>query len=90
MPPVTIAEVRDDSRDFYGREYWFSTQEELLGLPNLERRARLDLPERCLYWLRTILKYKRPPARVLEIGAAHGGFIAELRWCGVWIRGGRD
>ncbi|MGQ9532551.1 MAG: class I SAM-dependent methyltransferase, partial [Desulfotomaculales bacterium] len=45
-------------------------------------RARTDLPERCLYWLRTLLKYKLPPGRVLELGCGHGGFVALLRWAG--------
>ncbi|MGC2063330.1 MAG: methyltransferase domain-containing protein [Thermodesulfovibrionales bacterium] len=41
---------------------------------------RNDLPERCLYWVRTLLEYKLPPAKVLELGSAHGGFVAMLRW----------
>ena len=82
MPGPEIAHVGDEARDFYGREYWFSYQEAHLGNPPLPARTRLDLPERCLYWLRTLLAYQRPPARVLELGSAHGGFIALLRWAG--------
>src|SRR6266545_5753086 len=74
--------VRDDSSDFYGREYWFSYQREHLGLPNIAQRARLDLPERCLYWLRTLLTYKLPPARTLELGSSHGAFVGLLRNAG--------
>jgi len=74
--------VRDDSRDFYGKEYWLSHQRQDLGLPDIYTRARADLPERCLYWLRTFLSYKLPPARVLELGSSHGGFVALLRWAG--------
>jgi 2-polyprenyl-3-methyl-5-hydroxy-6-metoxy-1,4-benzoquinol methylase len=73
----------DDGRgDFYGREYWFSHQREDLGLPDIEDRARLDLPERCLYWLRTLLAYKLPPSRTLELGSSHGAFVSLLRYAG--------
>ena len=82
MPGPEIAHVTDETGDLYGREYWFSHQEEHLGQPSILARARSDLPERCLHWLRAILKYKRPPARVLELGSAHGGLVAMLRWAG--------
>src|SRR5262249_4293630 len=74
--------VRDDASDFYGKEYWLSHQAEDLGLPTIHERARQDLPERCLYWLRLLLTYRLPPARVLEVGCAHGAFVALLRWAG--------
>ena len=75
-------EVRDDDRDFYGREYWFARQRDELGLPDIHERARLDLPERCLYWLRALLGYALPPARVLDLGSGPGAFVALLRWVG--------
>jgi SAM-dependent methyltransferase len=74
--------VEDDDRDFYGRDYWFSHQEADLGQPGILSRARTDLPERAVHWLRTVLKYKQPPGRVLELGSAHGGFVALLRTSG--------
>ncbi|MGH2568234.1 MAG: class I SAM-dependent methyltransferase [Bacteroidota bacterium] len=74
--------VKDDNRDFYGKEYWFSHQSKNLGFPNILERARNDLPERCLHWLRSVLKYKLPPANVLELGCGHGGFVALLRRVG--------
>jgi 2-polyprenyl-3-methyl-5-hydroxy-6-metoxy-1,4-benzoquinol methylase len=82
MPGANVARVTDDENDFYGREYWFSHQENDLGFSNIRIRSRTDLPERCLYWLRTVLKYKLSPGQVLEIGSAHGGFVALLRWAG--------
>ena len=82
MPGPGISRVTNDEQDFYGRAYWFSYQERELGNPNIIVRSRTDLPERCLHWLRTVLKYKLPPARVLELGSAHGGFVALLRWAG--------
>ncbi len=82
MPQPDIARVTDDENDFYGREYWFSHMEKDLGYVNITVRAKTDLPERCLYWLRTLLKYKLPPGDVLEIGCSHGGFTALLRMAG--------
>lgn len=73
--------VMDDEKGFYGKEYWFGFQEKL-GYPNIEKRARMDLPERCLHWLETLLKHRLPPAKVLEIGSAHGGFVALMRQAG--------
>ena len=72
----------DDRNDFYGRNYWFGHQEQDLGFPNIRQRARSDLPERCLYWLKTLLKYRTPPGNVLELGCGHGGLAALLKWSG--------
>ncbi|QJW99909.1 class I SAM-dependent methyltransferase [Frigoriglobus tundricola] len=76
------AAVADDDRAFYGKDYWLSHQTNDLGNPDITRRARTDLSDRCMHWLRTLMGYKAPPARVLEIGCAHGGFVALLRWAG--------
>jgi 2-polyprenyl-3-methyl-5-hydroxy-6-metoxy-1,4-benzoquinol methylase len=77
-----IAAVTDHDQGFYGREYWFSHQEQDLGFTNITDRARADLPERCLHWLSALLKYKLPPGRTLELGSAHGGFVALMQWAG--------
>ena len=64
-----ISQVRDDERDFYGKNYYLQHIQEDYGLPDLETRARADLPERCLHWLRTMLKFvPGPDARTLELG----------------------
>jgi SAM-dependent methyltransferase len=81
-PEAPLGEVRDDERDFYGKRYWFDHQEQDLGLSNLLTRVRQDLPERCMHWLRTLLTYKAPPGRSLELGSSHGAFVALLRWTG--------
>ena len=82
MPATDVTDVRADEEGLYGREYWFKHQEQDVGFPNITRRSVTDLPERCVHWLRAVLKYKLPPARTLELGAAHGGFVAMLRWAG--------
>jgi 2-polyprenyl-3-methyl-5-hydroxy-6-metoxy-1,4-benzoquinol methylase len=74
--------VRDDAVDYYGRRYWLEHQRDVLGLPDIYARAREDLPERCVHWLKTLLRYRQPPAKVLEVGAGHGAYTALLRWAG--------
>ena len=77
-----VARVTSDDSDLYGRDYWFGHMENDLGFANIYQRARTDLTERCPHWLKTLLKYQLPPARVLELGSAHGGFVATLKWAG--------
>lgn len=72
---------------YYNRDYWFSHQTADLGLKDIDTRARSDLPERCLYWLRMVMKYRLPPAQVLELGSAHGGFTALLQYAGYQATG---
>ena len=71
-----ISQVRDDESDFYGKNYYLHHIQEDYGLPDLETRARTDLPERCLHWLRTLLKFvpgPGAPGHRLPAGAAPGG-----------------
>lgn len=82
MPRGDVTAVAADEVGLYGKDYWFNHQENDVGFPNIIRRARADLPERCVHWLRAVLKYKLPPAKTLELGAAHGGFVATLRQAG--------
>src|SRR5262249_36889670 len=74
--------VKDDDRDFYGKSYWLEKQTQGRGLPDIAPRARADLPERCMHWLRPLLRHKPPAARVLDVGCAHGGLVALLRSLG--------
>lgn len=73
--------VRDDEIDFYGKKYWLEHQQ-ALGYADLHARARSDLTERNLHWLKVLLKYRLPPAKMLELGCAHGSFVALLRQAG--------
>lgn len=65
----------------YRDDYWLRRQSER-GLPGFAERARLDLPERCADWLRHLLGRRLPPGRILEVGCAHGGYVALLGWAG--------
>jgi glycosyltransferase involved in cell wall biosynthesis/SAM-dependent methyltransferase len=74
--------VMNDEADFYGKDYWLGHQQQDLGFPDIHARARGDLTERNLHWLRTLLQYRLPPAKTLEIGSAHGSFVALMRLVG--------
>ncbi len=81
MPGRDALLVYDDERDFYGKHY-FEQMTQRHGLPTLEVRTRTDLQERCVHWLRGLLQYRLPPARILELGSSHGAFVALMRWAG--------
>jgi 2-polyprenyl-3-methyl-5-hydroxy-6-metoxy-1,4-benzoquinol methylase len=72
----------NDQGEIYGKDYFLKHLPESYGLPPLDKRARNDLTERVPYWLNALLKYRLPPATSLELGCAHGGFVAFLRWAG--------
>ncbi len=82
MPAPETLRVINDECDFYGRQYYESYLHAHYQYPKLADRVRTDLPERCVHWLRALLKFKLPPASVLELGSAHGGFVAMMRWAG--------
>ncbi len=71
----------------YSEEYWLKRQREHHQLPDIHQRARLDLPERCTHWLAHLLTHQLPPARVLELGCGHGGYLALLGWAGFSAQG---
>ena len=70
------------TNNLYGEAYWTERQTKHHGLPDIRERARLDLPERCTHWLARLISVRPPPARVLEVGCAHGGYVALLGWAG--------
>lgn len=79
-PDEPLVEVKDEG-ELYSRDYYLQHLMKY-GYPDLLTRTRNDLSERNLYWLRTLLKYSLPPGKVLELGCAHGGFVALMRQCG--------
>jgi 2-polyprenyl-3-methyl-5-hydroxy-6-metoxy-1,4-benzoquinol methylase len=74
--------VNDDETDFYGKQYWLSHQSQDLGFVDIHGRTRSDLSDRNLYWLKTLLKYKLPSSKILELGCSHGSFVALMRQTG--------
>ena len=80
--PEEFYRGEDNSKGFYGKEYWTSYVKEGLGFQDIFERSRADLAERCIYWIRNILKYKLPPAETLELGCAHGGLAFLMKLAG--------
>jgi len=78
----TLVSRAPQTAGIYSQDYWTERQTRHHGLPDIRDRARLDLPERCTHWLRRLLSVRPPPARVLEVGCAHGGYVALLGWAG--------
>jgi len=74
--------VVNDDTDYYGKQYWLEHQSKDLGLPDIYQRARNDLSERVLHWMVALLKFRLPPAKVLEIGCSHGAFVSSMRNAG--------
>ena len=83
----TLVSRAQFSLKLYEKSYWLERQTEHHGLPDIKSRARLDLPERCVHWLARLLSLRLPPARVLEVGCAHGGYVALLNWAGYAAEG---
>lgn len=79
--------VKDDESDFYGKQYWLGHQKQDLGFADINDRSRSDLIERNLHWLETLLKFCLPPANLLELGSAHGSFLAVAREAGYRVAG---
>lgn len=79
--------VQDDSEDFYGKKYWLDHQSKKFGYPDIYKRARNDLSERNLHWLKSLMKYCLPPANILELGCSHGSFVALLQQSGYTASG---
>lgn len=71
----------DETERFYGKDYWLKHVKEAYGI-DITERSRNDLSERCIHWLREIVKYKLPPARTLELGCAHGGLVFLMKFAG--------
>lgn len=79
--PPDPSRVESEGSSLYGLNY-FDDHAREMGHPSLAERARLDLPERCAFWLETLLRFRPPPARSLELGCANGAFVGLLAEAG--------
>ncbi|MBI5934061.1 MAG: class I SAM-dependent methyltransferase [Chloroflexi bacterium] len=85
--PVEDTTRVDDAGELYSKDYYLKHLPESFGYPSLDARTRADLTDRIPYWTRTLLKYRLPPASVLELGSAHGGFVNFLTAAGYQAAG---
>ncbi len=84
--PEDPTHVRDEVTSLYGLSY-FNDHAKEMGHPVLAERARNDLSERCAFWLESLLRYRPPPARTLELGCANGAFVGLLSEAGYQATG---
>ncbi len=73
--------VSSEESSLYGLNY-FNEHAREMGHPTLQDRVHLDLGERCAFWLETLLRFRAPPARTLELGCASGAFVGLLAEAG--------
>ena len=85
LPTTDELEI-DSDNGFYGRDYWFEHQARR-GQPDLVQRSRSDLVDRIPRWLKSVLHYRSPGGRSLEIGCAHGAFTYLLKQAGFDAQG---
>jgi len=81
VKPADLAVTRDQG-ELYSKDYWLKRHDGQFNYPSFFERTRQDLPERCVHWLKLLLARRLPPAKVLEVGCAHGGYVALMRWAG--------
>lgn len=78
---------REQLKDFYGFQSYRHNQAAIKKLPPIEQRAVNDLNDRIPVWFRLMVniiqRYEAVPARLLEIGCAHGGFLNYCRQKGL-------
>jgi 2-polyprenyl-3-methyl-5-hydroxy-6-metoxy-1,4-benzoquinol methylase len=86
VPPDRL-KVKNDDVDFYGKNYWLRHQLDDLQSSDIYHRSRSDLSERNLHWIKALLSLKLAPAKVLEVGCAHGSFVALMRYLGYDAQG---
>jgi 2-polyprenyl-3-methyl-5-hydroxy-6-metoxy-1,4-benzoquinol methylase len=77
----------DDDIAYYGKQYWLNHQRNDLNLPDIFQRSRSDLTERNIHWLKTLLNFRLPHAKILELGCSHAGFLALAKMAGFNVSG---
>jgi lipopolysaccharide transport system ATP-binding protein len=84
--PVTLEDIQQT--DFYGQSYWMSSHNQAYLGGSLEELAQHHLSHtEYLDHLKTILKYKSPGAKVLDLGCGAGAFAALLKYAGFDVVG---
>lgn len=86
-PDLSPTEKREEYEKYWAGDEEVRAMVEKQILPVLEERARTYLIERGPYWLRTLLHYRLPPAKILEIGSGSGAFVGLMQAAGFDARG---
>lgn len=84
MPEVDLTKVQNDDaqNELYSKNYWLDHSTEDLQQSDIFSRARTDIIERGIYWLRTLMQYKLPPVRTIDVGCGSGIFVKLMEAAG--------
>jgi SAM-dependent methyltransferase len=75
--------LQEEFRKLYSYDGYWVLRQELGGLPPIERRSELYRSDgRLNFWLNLVRRYGPPAGRVIEIGAAPGVVLQELKKLG--------
>lgn len=66
---------KEKLQNLYEQEYW-KTLPKAFDYPTIQERAETDFNDRIPVWYKVLELFSPPPARILEIGCGHGGFLA--------------
>ena len=69
-----ITEIQDECGDLYGSNYWKEQMVKMAGEDSLDGLVDCYLRERALYWLKTVLRYRLPGVKSMELGCGLGQF----------------
>lgn len=71
-------------KDFYSLGgYWHDYQKKVGGFPDISQRSCNDRQDRIPFWFNLLKLTGGLPARLLEVGCSHGGFLDYCREHGV-------
>ena len=78
----SIYDVKNESNDLYGANYWFKNFLDRAKMTSINELNDHYLVGRCLYWMRCVLKYILPPAKVVEFGGGLGQMLYLMKHAG--------
>lgn len=74
-----IYHITNEENDLYGRTYWEDKMLKMTGLESLSEVIDYYLKDRCIYWIKELLRYKLPGSTVKEVGCGLGQFPYLMR-----------
>lgn len=78
----SITHITDEDNDLYGKNYWESKMLNLSEMKSLSDLIDMYLKDRCVYWVKYLLKYILPGTSVAEVGCGLGQFPYLLKQMG--------
>lgn len=67
-----IYNVKNETDDLYGKNYWEKSMKEATGLSSLNEIIDAYISDRVVYWLKYILKYMKLKSNIAEVGCGLG------------------